>query len=115
MKSYVGLFLVMASAFVYSTASASGRQCQVEVSVSAKGRVTHTVELEVRVKPGLDLASYVYEGKIEGFEVYIMEVDGNYFASIKFNGVKTFAEGQEGVTANLRTTKRSLQLTCPSR
>lgn len=97
--------------FGMSSAFATQKVCDVTVKTSA-GSVTTTEKLQPRVIEGADLASYVMDKNIEGFDVFVMEVDGNYIARMTAGATKVSTEGVDTVNLSATYRNRTLSLSC---
>lgn len=97
--------------FGMSSAFATQKVC--DVTVTAKtGTVKTTEVLQAYVLPNADIASYKMDKNIEGFDVFVSEVDGNYYGAIRVNGTRTTTEGVDSITLSSSYKNRSLSLYC---
>lgn len=97
--------------FGMSSAFATEKVCDVTVTTPA-GTVKTTEVLQPYVLPNADIASYRMDKNIEGFDVFVSEVDGNYYGAIRVNGTKVTTEDVDSITLSSSYKNRSLSLYC---
>lgn len=97
--------------FGVSSAFATEKVCEVTSKTSAGTNVTTEV-LVPYVLPGADLASYVLDKNVDGFELHFTEVDGNYFGNILFGTATVSSQAVEEITLSATLGKRSISVHC---
>ncbi|MNK94325.1 hypothetical protein D3C87_1145240 [compost metagenome] len=95
MKLLVILVSIFGSMMISSAAFAAEDKC-VLTFVDSSTTTTTVYEMELRQHPRADIPSYVLETTHEGFEVFAIEADGNFWGHIRTaSGVITRAPAQE--------------------
>jgi|GEM_PF-6470141 hypothetical protein len=100
-------------AAIVSLVGVSQAQANCAVEFTHDGQTeAFTPKMEPVVKPGTDLASYVYENYINDFYIRLMEVDGNYFATIKSPAQSVHAGPEEAIELELSHAGQTLKAIC---
>ena len=89
------LLVILASMMVGSAAFAAQDKCVLNY-VDGNTTTTTQYEMELRQHPRADIPSYVLDINHEGFQVFVIEADGNFWGHIKTaSGALTEASAQE--------------------
>lgn len=95
MKLLVILASVFGSMVISSAAFAAEDKCVLNY-VEGDATTTTQYDMEIRQNPRADIPSYVLDINHEGFEVFVIEADGNFWGHIRTaSGVVTEAPAQE--------------------
>jgi hypothetical protein len=76
------LLVILVSMVVSSAAVAAQDKCVVNY-VNGNTTTTTQYDMQVRQSPYADIPSYVLDVNHEGFQVFVIEADGNFWGHIK--------------------------------
>lgn len=103
--------LAVVSMFVGTSAWATQKECTFKHTQGGK-QTESVVKLTPEVKPGTDLAAYVFVGLVGTIDVSVTEVDGNYFVAMKAKHSKVVTQGSEEIAITFQHGNESLDMTC---
>jgi hypothetical protein len=107
------LLVILVSMIVGSAAFAAEDKCVLTV-VDTNATTTTVYEMALRQHPRADIPSYVLDLNHEGFQVFVIEADGNFWGHItSASGVVTEAGPQEkGLSLSSTEGEQALYMEC---
>ncbi|MFS4460182.1 hypothetical protein [Bdellovibrio sp. HCB2-146] len=103
--------LAIVSMFVGTSAWATQKECSIKHTLAGK-QTESIVKLVVDVKEGTDLASYLFDGVVGSINVFVREVDGNFFVVLKAGNSKVSTQAVDEVHVSFHHDNESIDMTC---
>lgn len=107
------LLVMLVSMVISSAAFAAQDKCVLNY-VDGDTTTTTQYDMELRQHPRSDIPSYVLDINYEGFQVFVIEADGNFWGHIKTaSGALTEASAQEnGVSLAATEADKAVYVEC---